>query len=63
MALAAKGDRSGETAAFALVALGEDSPAHMALPSLQQVIESLRTAGRVQDARALAVEAALALGF
>lgn len=63
MTLAAKAGRSGETAAFALVAVGEDSPSQMALPSLQQVIESLRAAGRDEDARALAVEAALALGF
>ncbi len=63
LTLAAKGNRAGETAAFALVAVGEDSPARAAMPALQHVIESLRLAGRVDDARALAVEAALVLGL
>lgn len=63
LTLAAKDKRAGETAAFALVAVGENSPARAAMPALQHVIESLRLAGRADDARALAVEAALVLGL
>ena len=63
LTLAAKGNRAGETAAFVLVAVGEDSPALAALPALQHIIDSLRLAGRADDARALAVEAALVLGL
>jgi hypothetical protein len=60
---AAKNRRVGETAALALVALGEDGPGNTAVTSVQHVIESLRLAGRDSDARALAVEAALVLGL
>jgi hypothetical protein len=60
---AARSKRIGETAALALVALGEDGPGKTAMPSLQHVIESLRAVGREADARALAVEAALVLGL
>ncbi len=60
---AARTKRIGETAALALVALGEDGPGKTAIPSLQHVIESLRATGREADARALAIEAALVLGL
>ncbi len=63
LVLAAKDGRAGETAALALVALGEDSPARTAPPTLQHVIESLRAAGRAPDARAVALETLLALGL
>ena len=61
--LAAKAGRAGETTVLALTALGEDGPARVSLSALQQVITSLRIAGRETDARALAVEALLVLGL
>jgi hypothetical protein len=63
LALASKDRRAGETAVLALVALGEHGTARTPVLGLQQVIESLRVAGREADARALAAEAALALGL
>jgi len=63
LALASKDNRSGETAALALVAMGEDGPAKTDLATLQQVVQSLRLAGREADARALAAEALLVLGL
>jgi len=63
LTLAAKGNRAGETAALALVAVGDHKPGTIAVPGLQHVIESLRAAGREDDARALSVEAMLSLGL
>ncbi len=63
LALAAKDGRTGETAALALVAMGEDGPARTDLATLQQVIQALRLAGREADARALGAEALLVLGL
>jgi len=63
MALAAKNRRVGEAVLLSLIALGEAGPAKTAPPTLQHVIESLRAIGRVGDARALAVEAALVSGL
>jgi hypothetical protein len=63
LALAAKDGRAGETAVLALVAMGEDGPAKIDLATLQQVIQSLRLAGREADARALATEALLVFGL
>jgi hypothetical protein len=61
--LAAKDGRIGEVAALSLVAVGEDSLARSSPSSLQHVIGALRAAGRDDDARALALEAALAFGL
>ena len=63
LTLASKAGRAGETAALALVALGEDGPASAGVSAVQIVIEALRAAGRESDARALAVETALTLGL
>ncbi len=63
LALASKADRPGETAAFALVALGENGPAQAGVSAIQAVIEALRAVERENDARALAVETALTLGL
>ena len=48
---------------LALMALGEDGPAGADPLLLRQVLVSLRTAGFETEARALAVEAALAAGL
>ncbi len=61
--LAAKAGRAGEATVLALAALDEDGLMRVSLPALQQVIASLRIAGRETDARALAVEALLVLGL
>jgi hypothetical protein len=63
LTLAVRGKRVGETAALSLIALGEDGPARAAPATLQKVIESLMDIGREQDARALALEAALVHGL
>ena len=63
MSLAAGERRVGESAVLALIALGDEGPAFAAPETLAKVIATLMAAGREQDARALAVEAALALGL
>ena len=63
MTIAAASGRAGEAAALSLLALGETSPAQAGISTVQHVIETLRIAGRVDDARALAVETALVLGL
>ncbi|MBT7943143.1 MAG: hypothetical protein HN719_07290, partial [Alphaproteobacteria bacterium] len=55
--------RVAETVMLALMALGEDGPAGADPLLLRQVLVSLRTAGFETEARALAVEAALAAGL
>lgn len=63
LTLSARDRRVGEAAAFALIALGDEGPAFAAPQTLAKIIETLMAIGREQDARALAVEAALALGL
>lgn len=63
LALAAENGRVGETVLLSLIALGEDGPAGASPLLLSRVIESLMTVGLEQDARRLAVEAALAQGL
>ncbi len=61
--LAAQDRRAGEVAVLSLVAIGEDSPARASAVSLQQVLKALHIAERSGDARAIALETALALGL
>ena len=63
LTLAARERRVGEAVMFALIALGDEGPAFAAPETLAKVIATLMAIGREQDARALAVEAALALGL
>lgn len=63
LTLAARDRRVGEAAAFALIAFGDEGPAFAAPETLAKTIETLMAVGREQDARALAVEAVLALGL
>ncbi len=63
LALASRDKRVGETAAFALLALGEDGPSSVEPAAIQQVISALTAVGRTRDARALAVEALLVEGL
>lgn len=63
LALAADNGRVGETVLLSLIALGEDGPAGASPLLLSRVIESLMVVGLEQDARRIAVEAALAQGL
>ena len=63
LALAAQNRRVGEAVVFALIALGDEGPAFAAPETLAKVIETLMAVGREQDARALAIEAALVFGL
>ena len=54
--------RLGETVLLALLALGDDGPAGASPLLLREVVLSLRATGFEKEARALAVEAALAAG-
>lgn len=63
LALAAENGRVGETVLLSLVALGEDGSSQASPVLLAQVIKSLVTVGLEQDARRLAVEAALVQGL
>lgn len=63
LTLSARDRRVGEAAALALIALGDEGPAFAAPHTLAKVIATLMAVGREQDARALAIEAALALGL
>lgn len=63
LALAAREARVGDTAALALIAFGENDANAVSPLTLAKVIESLMVVGREADARALAVEAALAGGL
>jgi hypothetical protein len=55
--------RLGETVLLALLALGDDGPAGASPLLLREVLISLRATGFDKEARALAVEAALAAGI
>jgi hypothetical protein len=57
------GRRVAETVLLSLLALGEAGPAGADPLLLRQVLISLRTAGFEKEARAMAVEAALASGL
>ena len=61
--LAQRDKRVGETAVFALLALGEDGVSSVEPAAVQQVIAALLAVGRERDARALAVEALLVEGL
>jgi hypothetical protein len=63
LALAAREARVGDTAALALIAFGENDTNAVSPLTLAKVIESLLVVGREAEARALAVEAALAGGL
>lgn len=56
-------ERVGEAVLIALLALGEGGPTHADPLLLRQVLLTLRNAGLAQEARAIAVEAALAAGL
>ena len=57
--IAAKNNRKGEVVAISLIMLGEEGPNKAGLVSLNAVIRALRSIGLGQDARAIAVEAAI----
>lgn len=61
--LAARGKRVGETAAFALLALGEDGLAAVEPAAAREIVRGLVAAGRESDARALVAEALLVEGL
>ncbi len=63
LSLAARDARLGAAAAFALVALGEGGPHLSSQLTLRHVIENLIIAGREDEARLLAIEAALVQGL
>ena len=56
---AAQNNRKGEVVAISLVMLGQDGPNKAGLVALNAVIRALRSVGLDQDARAIAVEAAI----
>jgi hypothetical protein len=60
---AAEANRRGETVLYAALVLGRDGPAGLDPAALGTVIPSLRKVGLENDARALALEAALARGL
>lgn len=61
--LAQREKRVGETAVFALLALGDEGPSSVEPAAIQDVIHGLMAVGREHDARALAVEALLVEGL
>ena len=60
---AAEGGRLGETVLIALLLLGESGPGAAGLPTVGPVVSSLVSVGLVEEARAIALEAALAAGL
>jgi len=60
---AAQSGRRGETILLSLLALGEGGPGQADPVILRQVLTGLRAIGLVDEARALAVEAAVAVGL
>jgi len=60
---AAVQQRIGETVLLALTALGQAGPTQADPTLLRTVIESLRSVGLGDEARALAIEAAVAAGI
>ena len=63
LASAADNARVGETVLLALLALGEGGPGQADPVILRRVLASLRGSGLEDEARALAVEAAVAAGL
>ena len=61
--IAAQNLRVGETILLSLLVLGESGPPQANPTVLHKVIKSLRTLGLEREARALAVEAAVASGL
>ena len=61
--MAADGGQFGETVLMALLLLGDAGPAAAGLPSVGPVVSSLVAAGLPEEARAIALEAALAAGL
>lgn len=60
---AAGNRRIGETVLLALLSLGEGGPGSVSLPTLSAVVSALMSVGMETDARAIALEAALAHGL
>jgi hypothetical protein len=60
---AARNRRIGETVLFALLALGEGGPAQADAFTLTRVIKALETVDFKVEARAIGIEAAVALGL
>ncbi len=60
---AAQGKSSGQAALFSLLALGESGAGGASPLVLQEVVRTLYTAGLEKEARALALEAAIAAGI
>ena len=60
---AARNRRGGETVMFALLALGEGGPGQADAFTLTRVLKALEAAGFKTEARAIAIEAAVALGL
>jgi len=60
---ASRGDRLGETALAGLVSLGDGGTSQVGLPIIGDVVRALFSVGLEKEARALAVETALAAGF
>lgn len=60
---AAYAGRVGETVLLALVVLGEQGPQEASPLAMRKVVDSLRSVGELDAARALAVEAGLAAGL
>ena len=61
--MAAEGGQLGETVLMALILLGDGGPAAAGLPTGGPVVSGLVSAGLAQEARAIALEAALAAGL
>ena len=61
--MAAEGGQLGETVLMALILLGEGGPAAAGLPAVGPVVSGLVSAGLGEEARAIALEAALAAGL
>jgi hypothetical protein len=63
MRASAQAGRVGETIAYALIALGGDSPAALEADALATVLDSLLRIGFEREARRLALEAAIGRGL
>jgi hypothetical protein len=63
LSLAAAEGKVGETVLLALLAVGERGPGQTDLATIAAVVEALRMVGLDQDARMLAIEAAVAKGL
>ena len=63
LAEAARSGRTGDVAVLALISAGEDGFNQVSPLTLARIVQSLIVTGRAQDARTLAVEAALAAGL